>query len=1361
MRIPAQPTGTNSAKARNALIKRITLITVLANLFFYGLAGFALRQSWVRYQERATLQTQNLARAFARQIGAAIDKIDLTVVTVADEVEQQLARGGINPAVLNAFIARYRARVPALDGLRVTNGQGENAYGTDVNPAQLISVADRKYFQRLRSDPHAGLVISEPVVGRVSQKWSIIFARRINHPDGSFAGVAYGSMTLDHLRMTFAAVDLGSQGALTLRDENLALIMRYPPLPQIENELGKRNASPEMQAAVQAYPNGGTYFSTQAFDKVARLYSYCKITGHPFYLSAGLAPEEYLAAWQIDVIWVLALAALFMLGTLLSAGLVFRDWQRNERTIQALHQSEARLDFALQTIQAGAWELDLRNHTTHRTLLHDQIFGYATLLPEWTYEMFLDHVVPEDRPEVERKFRAATTAQTDWSFECRIRRADGEVRWILAEGSHQQDPAGQPVRLAGIVQDITDHKEAEAAVRQSEQRFQNLLQSVASVSVQGYAQDGTTQYWNQASEQIYGYTAQEAIGRNLLDLIIPPEMRSAVQAAIQQMAATGQPIPPGELSLMRKDGSRVAVYSSHAIVQFPGRPPELFCIDIDLTAYKQAEAALQLSEEKFRAIANYTVGWESWFGPDGKYLWVNPGVERMTGYSAEEILALPDYFATLVAAEDRAEVMNRMAGALQGSRGEDFEFRYRHKDGSKRWLSVAWQPIYDSQGKPLGVRTSGRDITDRKRVEAALQESEQKFRLLFKHLVVGFALHEIICDPAGRPCDYRFLTINPAFEKLTGLKAADLIGRTMQEVLPANEPVWLERYGAVALGGEPVHFEQFAAALGRHFSVSAYCPAPGQFATIVSDITDRITAEEELRLQGGALRAAANAIVITDPQGKVVWGNPAFTALTGYELAEVCGQTLRILKSGQQDKAFYQGLWDTIQRGEVWAGELVNKRKDGRLYTEEMIITPVQNPAGEVTHFIAIKQDITARRVAEQQVQDSNRQLSVALAELRQTQRQIIQEEKLRGLGQMASGIAHDFNNALSPIIGFSELLLKHPDKLADHAQVLKWLKSIHTSATDAAHVVRRIREFGRQHLGSDGILPVDLAQLVPQTVELTASRWRNQAQAGGRTIQVVTELAPVPQIIGEEFALRELLINLIFNAVDALTGDGTITLGLAAEEGGVRLWVSDTGAGMSAEQQKHCFEPFFTTKSETGSGLGLAMVHSIVQRHHGTIAVASQLGQGTTITVRFPTQQAAVLKPSLLEEVPPLTKPLRVLVVDDQALLRDIVAECLAADHHPVATAVNAREGLAHLKTAGPFDLVITDLAMPEMNGEQLAAVIEKDYPGLPVVLMTGFGDLMKADGKMPPHVRAILSKPITQAGLRAVLFKVFPQFA
>ena len=217
MRIPAQPTGTNSAKARNALIKRITLITVLANLFFYGLAGFALRQSWVRYQERATLQTQNLARAFARQIGAAIDKIDLTVVTVADEVEQQLARGGINPAVLNAFIARYRARVPALDGLRVTNGQGENAYGTDVNPAQLISVADRKYFQRLRSDPHAGLVISEPVVGRVSQKWSIIFARRINHPDGSFAGVAYGSMTLDHLRMTFAAVDLGSQGALTLR----------------------------------------------------------------------------------------------------------------------------------------------------------------------------------------------------------------------------------------------------------------------------------------------------------------------------------------------------------------------------------------------------------------------------------------------------------------------------------------------------------------------------------------------------------------------------------------------------------------------------------------------------------------------------------------------------------------------------------------------------------------------------------------------------------------------------------------------------------------------------------------------------------------------------------------------------------------------------------------------------------------------------------------------------------------------------------------------------------------------------------------------------------------------------------------
>ena len=356
----------------------------------------------------------------------------------------------------------------------------------------------------------------------------------------------------------------------------------------------------------------------------------------------------------------------------------------------------------------------------------------------------------------------------------------------------------------------------------------------------------------------------------------------------------------------------------------------------------------------------------------------------------------------------------------------------------------------------------------------------------------------------------------------------------------------------------------------------------------------------------------------------------------------------------------------------------------------------------------------------------------------------------------MASGVAHDFNNALAPIIGFSEFLLQHPEKLADQTQVLKWLTSIHTCATDAAAVVRRMREFGRQEKGRDVLAPVDLNQVVLQTLELTEPRWKDQAQATGRTIHIATDLQPVPLIAGEEYAMRELLTNLIFNAVDALTNGGTLTLGTAMAEEYLNIWVRDTGIGMTAETRQHCFEPFFTTKGPQGSGLGLSLVHGIVQRHGGTLEIESQLGQGTTVTVRFP-----IIRTQPVLPVPPVaatrTRPLRVLVVDDEPVVCEVVHEWLTVDAHTVVTVTNGTAALQQLKTE-KFDLVITDKSMPDMSGDQLATAIHAGGFGLPVILMTGFGDLMKEAGEMPPQVRAILSKPMTGATVRAVLAGVFP---
>ena len=415
--------------------------------------------------------------------------------------------------------------------------------------------------------------------------------------------------------------------------------------------------------------------------------------------------------------------------------------------------------------------------------------------------------------------------------------------------------------------------------------------------------------------------------------------------------------------------------------------------------------------------------------------------------------------------------------------------------------------------------------------------------------------------------------------------------------------------------------------------------------------------------------------------------------------------------------------------------------------------TPVRDASGELLGSVHVARDINLHKQLEHKLLDSNQQLANTLAELRQTQSQIVQQEQLRGLGQMASGIAHDFNNALSPIAGFTELLLKDPAKRTDQELLVQWLTFINTAANDAAHVVRQLSEFSRQRSERVTLQPVNLNDLVLQTIELTRPRWKDQAQATGCAIHIVTDLQPVPIIAAEGASFRELLTNLIFNAVDAMPEGGTVALSTAVEGAFVCLRVRDTGTGMTEEVRRRCFEPFYTTKGVQGSGLGLAMVHGIVQRHSGTVSIASEMGHGTTITVRVPISTVHTAPKAPVAPVK-LTQSHQVLVVDDEPLLCAVVEAFLNCDGHVVTTA-NSGTAALRLFEVGKFDLLITDKAMPDMNGEQLAASIHIREPNLPVVLMTGFGDEMKATGKMPPHIHAILSKPVTEDTLRAVLAK------
>jgi CheY-like chemotaxis protein/anti-sigma regulatory factor (Ser/Thr protein kinase) len=269
----------------------------------------------------------------------------------------------------------------------------------------------------------------------------------------------------------------------------------------------------------------------------------------------------------------------------------------------------------------------------------------------------------------------------------------------------------------------------------------------------------------------------------------------------------------------------------------------------------------------------------------------------------------------------------------------------------------------------------------------------------------------------------------------------------------------------------------------------------------------------------------------------------------------------------------------------------------------------------------------------------------------------------------------------------------------------------------------------------------VSLGALVEEAIALTEPKWKNQAQGEGRTIRVETSLPAIAPIAGEPAELREALTNLIFNAADALPDGGTIRIEARDEGEWVALEVRDTGTGMTEEARRRCLEPFFTTKGEQGTGLGLAMTYGIVQRHLGTIAIESAPGRGTAVTIRLPARAEPTADAA---SAPPPPARLRVLAAEDEPAVRELIAAYLAADGHVVELAPDGRAALEKLREDG-FDLVITDRSMPGMSGDQLAAAVKQVNPATPVILLTGFGDLMESAGERPPGVDLVVGKPVT----------------
>ena len=416
----------------------------------------------------------------------------------------------------------------------------------------------------------------------------------------------------------------------------------------------------------------------------------------------------------------------------------------------------------------------------------------------------------------------------------------------------------------------------------------------------------------------------------------------------------------------------------------------------------------------------------------------------------------------------------------------------------------------------------------------------------------------------------------------------------------------------------------------------------------------------------------------------------------------------------------------------------------------------VTKPFNSAEVFMRIR-NLLEIRFLHLELQEQNQTLEVKVAErtrdLREMQQKIVAQERLRAFGEMAGGIVHDFNNALMSVIGYSEMLLNDDEMLRDFKTAREFLQIMNTAGRDASQVISRLRDFYRPREITDVFSRLDLNELIMQAVPLTQPKWKGQALADGRTINVELDLAKVPPISGNAGELREVATNLIFNAVDAMPSGGTITLRSSEERGQAVLEVSDTGSGMSDEVRQRCLEPFFSTKGEKGTGLWLSMAFGIIKRHEGNVEIESTPGNGTTFRIRLPALTETL--EACGDETEKVDRSLHVLVVDDELVTRGVLASYLTADGHSVVTAVNAEEALARFGNA-KFDLLITDYAMPGMNGAQLATAVRKMRAGQPVILVTGFAVGGMGQDEDPGSVNLVMRKPIPRRELRRALVSV-----
>ncbi len=859
---------------------------------------------------------------------------------------------------------------------------------------------------------------------------------------------------------------------------------------------------------------------------------------------------------------------------------MWRTVQRR-RSLAALQESEQRWQFALEGSGAGVWDWNLETNKVHYSDQLQHMLGYKPGKLRSEPGEWGNRIHPDDIGPVRRALSDYLEGRVSrYVSEHRLRQQSGEYIWVRGLGKvMERDANGKALRLIGTHTDITERRNAEEAVRQSEGKLSQLFQHLdAGVVVHGANTE--ILFVNPRASELLGISIEDLLDRE----------------------------------------------ASHPVWRF---------FHEDYTAMPQKDFPVSRVFSTKKPLRNYVVG------------------------------------------------VLRPSGTLT-------------------WVLVNAYPQFAADGEIAQVVVLIVDITERRRQEQFIREREVRWQETLLMAMDGY----VELSAGGR-----LLEVNRAYEHISGYSAAELCERHVWEIeVDYDRAAFLRTVDQLRQNGSmrirSRHRRKDGSVRLVEVSLTYSDRLGGRIGSFIRDITEQQAALEQLRVQSAALEAAANTIVITDVSGRIEWVNEAFTRSTGYSREEAVGQNPRVLKSSRHTPEFYAQMWQTILAGNVWQGELSNVRKDGSPLEEAAIITPVRASGGAITHFVAIKQDISERKRME---------------------KQLLRSQRMEGIGLLASGIAHDLNNVLAPILLGVELMRQRHKEAADK----RTIDLIESSARRGAGVVKQVLTFAR---GIDGErIPIRLRDLMREVATIIEETFP-------RNIHVRREVpAALPGVLGDVTQLHQVLLNLAVNARDAMPDGGTLTLRLEKVEvpsmtfvhsgelapgSYAVLAVEDTGHGMTPELKQKIFEPFFTTKAQgKGTGLGLPTVLGIVRSHGGAIDLRSDPGRGSEFRIYLPALPA---DPSAIgeavEEVALEAQGRTILVVDDEAGIREIAGLVLQQAGFTVINATDGQEALRlfHQDPAG-IDAVLIDIMMPLMSGDRAAQEMWKVKPDLPVLFMSG----------------------------------------